>query len=255
MSPASRPSKPASSCPASLAARRRLDACGNWIWCGSWTEAGAMTQRRGTEDPSGLGIYPNWGWSWPANRRVLYNRASCDVSGKPWDPTAAGLVERGAAKEVGRQRCPGLQADSPPKDHMGPFIMNAGRRRPHLRSRSAAFADGPFPEFYEPTESPVESAASRQLENPVAKRFTTRWISTARRRGVQHRLHHLSADRALSLLDQEQSDERATGARAFRRNPVELAADLGIKGGDKVKVTSARATTSPRRWSRAASSP
>ena len=44
-----------------------------------------MHERRGTEDPSGLGIYPNWAWSWPANRRVLYNRASCDPSGQPWD--------------------------------------------------------------------------------------------------------------------------------------------------------------------------
>ena len=44
-----------------------------------------MMQRRGTEDPSGLGVYPNWGWSWPANRRVLYNRASCDPAGAPWD--------------------------------------------------------------------------------------------------------------------------------------------------------------------------
>ena len=61
--------------------------CGNWIYSGSWTEAGAMIQRRGTEDPSGLGIYPNWAWSWPANRRVLYNRASCDVDGKPRYPS------------------------------------------------------------------------------------------------------------------------------------------------------------------------
>src|SRR5438552_3986471 len=60
---------------------------GNWIYCGSWTEAGGLTQRRGTEDPSGLGIYPNWAWSWPMNRRVLYNRASCDADGKPWDPS------------------------------------------------------------------------------------------------------------------------------------------------------------------------
>ena len=60
---------------------------GNWIYCGSWTEAGNQMARRGTEDPSGLGIYPNWAWSWPANRRVLYNRASCDPAGKPWDPT------------------------------------------------------------------------------------------------------------------------------------------------------------------------
>src|SRR6266568_1720414 len=57
---------------------------GNWLYCGSWTEAGAMIQRRGTDDPSGLGIYPNWAWSWPMNRRVMYNRASCDPSGKPW---------------------------------------------------------------------------------------------------------------------------------------------------------------------------
>ncbi len=59
---------------------------GNWLFCGSWTEAGALMQRRGTDDPSGLGIYPNWAWSWPMNRRVLYNRASCDLAGKPWDP-------------------------------------------------------------------------------------------------------------------------------------------------------------------------
>src|SRR5437762_3666952 len=52
--------------------------CGNWLYSGSWTEAGNQMARRGTDDPSGLGIYPNWAWSWPANRRVLYNRASCD---------------------------------------------------------------------------------------------------------------------------------------------------------------------------------
>src|ERR1700692_2168613 len=61
-------------------------ACGNWIYSGCWTEAGNQLARRGTEDPSGLGVYQNWAWSWPANRRVLYNRASCHPSGKPWDP-------------------------------------------------------------------------------------------------------------------------------------------------------------------------
>src|SRR6266404_4808143 len=61
--------------------------CGNWIYSGSFTEAGNQTARRDPSDPSGLGVHPGWGWSWPANRRVLYNRASCDVDGKPWDPT------------------------------------------------------------------------------------------------------------------------------------------------------------------------
>src|SRR5438477_6538142 len=61
--------------------------CGNWIYSGSFTEAGNQTARRDPSDPSGLGLHPGWGWSWPANRRVLYNRASCDVDGKPWDAT------------------------------------------------------------------------------------------------------------------------------------------------------------------------
>src|ERR1700680_1459450 len=60
--------------------------CGNWIYSGMWTEAGAQVQKRGTEVPSGLGVFPNFSWSWPANRRVLYNRASCTPEGKPWDP-------------------------------------------------------------------------------------------------------------------------------------------------------------------------
>src|SRR5690606_32257355 len=61
--------------------------CGNWLYSGCYSEAGNLTARRSTRDPSGLGTYPEWGFSWPANRRILYNRASADPSGKPWDPT------------------------------------------------------------------------------------------------------------------------------------------------------------------------
>jgi hypothetical protein len=141
-----------------------------------------MAQRRDNADPSGLGIHPNWGWAWPMNRRVLYNRASCDVSGKPWDPSRA-LVwwNEGQKKWVGND-VPDFKPDSPPKDHMGPFIMNAegvGR----IFAPLAAFADGPFPEFYEPTESPVENALHpKRSKNPVARASARRWINTARRR-------------------------------------------------------------------------
>src|SRR4051794_19206730 len=61
-------------------------ACGNWLYCGSWTEAGNQMARRGTEDPSGLGIYQNWAWCLAVNRRVMFNRASCDPARKPWGP-------------------------------------------------------------------------------------------------------------------------------------------------------------------------
>ena len=62
---------------------------GNWLYCGSWPDAGSNTQRRDPADPSGLGIHPEWGWSWPANRRVLYNRASCNLTASPGTPAAS----------------------------------------------------------------------------------------------------------------------------------------------------------------------
>ena len=127
--------------------------CGNWIYSGSWTEAGTQLARRGTEDPSGLGVYPNWAWSWPANRRVLYNRASCDPAGQPWDPTRRQIWWNEKTQLWTGVDVPDFKPDSPPKDHMGPFIMTpegVGR----IFAPLAAFADGPFPEHYEPFESP-----------------------------------------------------------------------------------------------------
>ena len=122
---------------------------GNWLYCGSFTEGGNLMARRGTEDPSGLGIYPNWAYSWPANRRVMYNRASCDLEGKPWDSSRKQVWwNEASAKWVGND-VPDFKADSHPKDHMGPFIMNpegVGR----LFVPLGAVTDGPFPEHYEP---------------------------------------------------------------------------------------------------------
>ena len=86
--------------------------CGNWIYSGMWTEAGAQIQRRGTEDPSGLGVFPNWSWSWPANRRVLYNRASCDPEGKPWDPDRKQVWWNEAAQKWVGNDVPDFKPDS-----------------------------------------------------------------------------------------------------------------------------------------------
>ncbi len=127
---------------------------GNWIYCGSWTEAGAMTQRRGPEDPSSLGIHSNWAWSWPSNRRVLYNRASCDVAVSP----GIRIASRSGGAKPSRSGWAStfLTSRLTPilKTHMGPFIMmpeGVGR----LFVPLVGFADGPFPEHYEPIESPI----------------------------------------------------------------------------------------------------
>ncbi|OUL73005.1 hypothetical protein, partial [Paraburkholderia hospita] len=50
---------------------------GCWIFCGAWTQNGNQMGRRDNSDPTGIGQTLNWAWAWPANRRVLYNRASC----------------------------------------------------------------------------------------------------------------------------------------------------------------------------------
>ncbi len=73
---------------------------GNWLYSGSYTNAGNMMTRRGKEDPTGLGLYPNWTWCWPVNRRIIYNRASVDLNGNPWNPNRA-LIKWDGKKWVG----------------------------------------------------------------------------------------------------------------------------------------------------------
>jgi formate dehydrogenase major subunit len=216
---------------------------GNWIWCGSWTEAGGLMQRRDPQDPSGLGIHPNWGWSWPMNRRVLYNRASCDVSGKPWDPDRTQVWWNEAQKKWIGNDVPDFKPDSPPKDHMGPFIMNAegvGR----IFAPLAAFVDGPFPEFYEPAESPIANPLHpQQSQSPVVKRYSTAMdkygtpekgftVVCTTYRLTEH-YHYWTKNNPMNVQ---------LIPEPFVEIPMELAAALGIKGGDKVKVTSARAS-------------
>jgi formate dehydrogenase major subunit len=215
--------------------------CGNWLYSGSWTEAGPQLARRGTEDPSGQGIYQGWAWSWPANRRVMYNRASCDPSGKPWDPERRQVWWNEAAQKWVGNDVPDFKADSNPSTHMGPFIMNAegvGR----LFAPLAFFADGPFPEHYEPFESPVQNLFHpQQANNPVVKKFAGDAAKFAKTGGefnvicTTYRLtehyHYWTKNNPVNVQ---------LIPEPFIEIPVELAAKLGVQGGEKIKVTSAR---------------
>jgi len=143
--------------------------CGTWIFCGSWTEAGNQMARRETADPSGLGIAPGWAWAWPLNRRILYNRASCDVAGKPWDAKRK-LISWDGAKWGGYD-VPDFKADVPPGDPMSPFIMtNEGVGRLFALDK---MAEGPFPEHYEPFENPLGTNLlhPKVISNPAARVF------------------------------------------------------------------------------------
>jgi len=142
--------------------------CGNWLYSASYTEAGNMAARRKKTDPTGLGLYPEWSWVWPLNRRIIYNRASVDLDGKPRDPKRPLLKWDAEGK-----KWIGDVPDNavPPMGTNGayPFIMKpdgvASLFGPGLN-------DGPFPEHYEPLECPIEkNLISGQRINPVIKIF------------------------------------------------------------------------------------
>jgi formate dehydrogenase major subunit len=142
-------------------------ACGCWIYSGSWTERGNMMARRDTSDPGNTGAYSNWAFSWPANRRILYNRASADLDGKAWDPKRK-LIEWNGTAWTGYD-VPDIAVNAKPRD-VGPFIMNAeGSGRLFARG---LMRDGPFPAHYEPFESPVANVMAPKIRgNPVARIF------------------------------------------------------------------------------------
>ena len=83
--------------------------CGCWIYSGCFNENGNNMARRDTSDPDETGAYSKWAFAWPANRRILYNRASADLTGKAWDPTRK-LIEWDGA-EMDGLRHPGHRAD------------------------------------------------------------------------------------------------------------------------------------------------
>jgi formate dehydrogenase major subunit len=141
--------------------------CGCWIYTGSFTEAGNMMARRDNSDPDDTGAFAKWAFSWPANRRILYNRASADNAGKAWDPSRK-LIEWNGTMWTGYD-VPDIGPTMKP-DVVQPFIMNPeGTARLFTRGM---MRDGPFPAHYEPFESPIANPLAPKIRgNPAARVF------------------------------------------------------------------------------------
>ncbi len=210
---------------------------GNWLYTGSWTEEGNQMDRRGTDDPTGLGFYHNWTWSWPANRRVMYNRASADAQGRPWDPTRPGITWNGT-RWVGD--VPDFTPDSSPQERKGAFIMT-GEGVGRLFAPGSLMGDGPIPEHYEPVESPVQNVLSPTRHVPttilyegVAASFAEDdsefpYVATTYR--VTEHEHFVT--QYVPYLVEAMPD-------FFIELPRELAAEKGINDLDQVRVLSKR---------------
>ncbi len=145
--------------------------CGNWIYSGMYTEEGNKTQNRSLEDPSELGVFPKWGFAWPANRRVLYNRAGADPAGKPWSEDKKTIWwDATQGKWVGFD-VPDFVPTMAPDSELGskPFIMLPDRLGRLFNI--GGLNEGPLPEHYEPMESPVQNLMSKQQNNPVVVKW------------------------------------------------------------------------------------
>ena len=217
-------------------------ACGNWIYSGSWSKEGNLTARRDPTETSdqNLGQSLKWGFAWPANRRILYNRASTDMNGKPWDEKRAVLKWLG--DKWGGNDIPDMRPNAKPEENVMPFIMT---QEGVARLWAPQMAEGPFPEHYEPFESPLAANPlhpnnAKAKSNPAARVYKGDleafgsnkdypYVATTYRL-VEH-FHYWTKHSKLNAIVQPEM---------FVEIDEELAKARGIKSGDKVKVTSAR---------------
>ncbi len=216
-------------------------AAGNWIYCGMWSQTGNLTARRDPADPTGLGQSLGWGFAWPANRRILYNRAACDLSGKPWDASRAVIAWDGS--KWGGNDIPDMRPDAKPDEAVMPFIMN-----PEGVARLFAFErllDGPLPEHYEPFETPLDANPlhpnnPQALSNPAARVYPGDLEALGKAsefpyvastyRLVEH-FHFWTKHSVLNAITQPQQ---------FIEISEELAREKGISNGHRVRVRSKR---------------
>jgi formate dehydrogenase major subunit len=132
---------------------------------------GNKAKRHNAEDshPGKIGLFSNWAWCWPLNRRILYNRASVDINGVPWDKEHPVIIYDSVAKKWSGDVPDGGWApisQSATGAKYLPFIM---KPEGVARLWGYGLVDGPLPEVYEPWESPLDkSLLSKTTNNPCA---------------------------------------------------------------------------------------
>ena len=157
-------------------------ACGSWIYSGVYPEPG--NNRAASRNPEGY-TFLQWGFSWPANRRILYNRASADPQGRPWSERKKYVWWDEEQQKWTGYDVPDFQPNKRPDftpqpgavgmdAHSGsdPFIMKPDGRGWLFVPKG--LKDGPLPTHYEAAESPVSNALYKQQSNPAAKYFRDR---------------------------------------------------------------------------------
>ncbi len=216
-------------------------ACGCWIYSGAFTEKGNMMDRRDNSDPYDVGMTLGWAWAWPMNRRLLYNRASARPDGTPWSQDKAFIWWNGS-RWVGAD-VPDFAVTSPPSEGVGPFILTQTGRGQLFASEW--LNEGPFPEHYEPMESPIDRNPLSPdnplaFHNPIARVFdedkddfgsNKEFPYAATTYRLTEHFHFWTTHARLNAIAQPEK---------FIEISEQLAGELGIAVGERVRVRSKR---------------
>lgn len=207
----------------------------------------------------------DWGWAWPANRRILYNRASADPDGRPWSERKRYVWWDEARQKWVGEDVPDFEATKPPSYRADPaqggpaglagddpFVMQADGKGWLFTPKG--MLDGPLPTHYEPQESPVRNPLYAQQSNPARKVFPRKdnlWSPSGGEPGSEvypfvfttYRLteHHTAGgmSRWLPYLAELQPE-------FFCEVSPELAAERGLENGGWATIVSARAAIEAR---------
>jgi formate dehydrogenase major subunit len=240
-------------------------ACGCWLYSGVFpAEDHNQARSRVPDPPQGPGTHLGWAFAWPANRRMLYNRASADPAGKPWSERkklvwwdeAKGRWDSPDAVDFEHQKRPDYRPDwSHPNEGMAaisgadPFIMMGDGKAAVFVS--SGLKDGPLPTHYEPVESPVRNPVHPATQhNPAAKTWERE----------DNKLHPVGDPRYPHVLTTYRLTEHHSGAiptrlvphlaelqpEGFAEIPRELAEELGIGNLDWVVLSTARGEVETR---------
>ena len=227
--------------------------CGCWIYSQSYTQKEGkiinMMARRGKTDPTGLGLYPEWSWAWPVNRRIIYNRASVDPQGKPWDRKRA-LIKWDALKVDPASKKPGMWVGDVPDGPAPPMATEKGKL-PFIMMATGVgalfgpgLADGPFPEHYEALECPLEeNSMSKQRINPTIKLFGDKedaFFSCDVRYPFVATTYRTSEHWQTGVMTRHTPWQLEMQPQQFVEMSEELAKEKNIGNGDKVMVKSGR---------------
>ncbi len=215
---------------------------GNWLYCASYTEDGNMAARRDptqTSAQANIGLYPNWAWCWPVNRRIIYNRASVDLDGNPFNPDKS-VINWHPLRGEWEGDVP--DGGWPPMSQEGtrlPFIMTS-EGRGHLFAPGGALKDGPMPEHYEPWESPVNNLLSGTQNDPAVTIWESLVKGDVSKYPIVATTYRLSEHWNAGQMTRNLPWLVELMPEMFVEVSEELAAEKGIKNGEKVIVESAR---------------